>query len=35
MRAVRFHRYGGIDVLGVEDVTLRAPGPREVVVKVR
>jgi NADPH:quinone reductase len=35
MRAVRFHRYGDIGVLGVEDVELRAPGPREVVVKVR
>lgn len=35
MRAVRFHQYGDVDVLGVEDVEVRAPGPREVVVKVR
>jgi NADPH:quinone reductase len=34
MRAVRFHEYGGVDVLNVEEVELRAPGPREVVVRV-
>lgn len=26
VRAVRFHRYGGIDVLQVEDVELRDPA---------
>lgn len=35
MRAVRFHHYGDTDVLGVEDVELRAHTPGEVVVKVR
>lgn len=35
MRAVRFHRYGGIDVLTVEDVSLRPLGPRDVLVRVR
>lgn len=35
MRAVRFHGYGGVDVLKVEDVELRATGPREAVVRVR
>jgi NADPH:quinone reductase-like Zn-dependent oxidoreductase len=34
MKAVRFHRYGGVDVLNVEDVELREPGPREIVVRV-
>lgn len=35
MRAVRFHHYGGVDVLGVEDVDPREPGPGEVLVRVR
>lgn len=35
MRAVRFHHYGDTDVLGIEDVELRAHTPGEVVVKVR
>jgi NADPH:quinone reductase len=35
VRAVRFHRYGGIDVLQVEDVELRAPAAGEVLVQVR
>ncbi|OON82523.1 NADP-dependent oxidoreductase [Streptomyces tsukubensis] len=35
MRAVRFHRYGDIDVLGVEDVEPRPLGPRDVQVRVR
>jgi NADPH2:quinone reductase len=35
MRAVRFHRYGDIDVLGVEDVEPRPLGPRDVLVRVR
>lgn len=34
MRAVRFHRYGGIEVLGVEDVEPRALEPHDVLVKV-
>lgn len=35
VRAVRFHRYGGIDVLQVEDVELRDPAGDEVLVRVR
>ncbi|CAL9630917.1 NADP-dependent oxidoreductase [Streptomyces sp. enrichment culture] len=35
MKAVRFHRYGDIDVLGVEDVEPRPLGPRDVLVHVR
>ena len=35
MKAVRFHRYGDIDVLGVEDVEPRPLGPRDVLVRVR
>ncbi|MFJ8823964.1 NADP-dependent oxidoreductase [Streptomyces sp. NPDC102467] len=35
MKAVRFHRYGGIDVLGVEDVAPRPLGPHDVLVRVR
>lgn len=35
MKAVRFHRYGGVDVLGVEDVAPRPLGPRDVLVRVR
>jgi NADPH:quinone reductase-like Zn-dependent oxidoreductase len=35
MRAVRFHRYGDIDVLGVEDVEPRPLGPHDVLVRVR
>jgi NADPH:quinone reductase-like Zn-dependent oxidoreductase len=34
MKAVRFHEYGGVEVLGVEEVELRAPGTKEVVVRV-
>jgi NADPH:quinone reductase-like Zn-dependent oxidoreductase len=35
MKAVRFHRYGDIDVLGVEDVAPRPLGPEDVMVRVR
>ncbi|MYW70144.1 zinc-binding dehydrogenase [Streptomyces sp. SID8379] len=35
MKAVRFHRYGDIDVLGVEEVEPRPLGPRDVLVRVR
>jgi NADPH:quinone reductase-like Zn-dependent oxidoreductase len=35
MRAVRFHRYGGPDVLEVEDVQTPSAGPGQVLVKVR
>jgi NADPH:quinone reductase len=35
VRAVRFHQYGGIDVLQVEDVELREPAAGEVLVQVR
>lgn len=35
VRAVRFHRFGGTEVLEVEDVPLRTVGPHDVVVEVR
>jgi NADPH:quinone reductase-like Zn-dependent oxidoreductase len=35
MKAVRFHEYGGIDVLRVEEVERPTPGPGEVLVEVR
>lgn len=35
MKAVRFHEYGGIDVLRVEEVERPAPGPGQVLVRVR
>jgi len=34
MRAVRFHEYGGIDVLQVEEVERPVPGPAQVLVEV-
>src|SRR5579859_212783 len=34
MKAVRFHEYGGIDVLRYEDVDRPRPGPGEVLVQV-
>ncbi|MFF1923411.1 NADP-dependent oxidoreductase [Streptomyces sp. NPDC058221] len=35
MKAVRFHEYGGIDVLRVEDVERPGPGPGQLLVEVR
>ncbi|MGO9487591.1 MAG: NADP-dependent oxidoreductase [Solirubrobacteraceae bacterium] len=35
MRAVRFDRYGGLDVLEVVEVEDPSPGPGEVLVRVR
>jgi NADPH2:quinone reductase len=35
VKAVRFHQYGDIDVLAVEEVELRPPAANEVVVQVR
>ena len=35
MKAVRFHEYGGIDVLRVEEVKRPTPGPGQVLVEVR
>ncbi|MFF7474126.1 zinc-binding dehydrogenase [Streptomyces sp. NPDC008092] len=35
MKAVRFHAYGGIDVLRVEEVGRPVPGPGQVLVEVR
>ena len=35
MRAALFHRYGDADVLRVEEVEDPAPGPRDVLVRVR
>ena len=34
-RAVRFDRYGGLDVLYVADVPTPEPGPGEVLVEIR
>ena len=34
MKAVRFHEYGGPEVLKVEDVPKPTPGPGEVLVKI-
>ena len=34
MKAVRFHEYGGIDVLRYEDVDQPRPGPGEVLIHV-
>ncbi|SEG56519.1 NADPH:quinone reductase [Actinacidiphila yanglinensis] len=35
MKAVRFHAYGGIDVLQVEEVGRPAPGPGQMLIEVR
>ncbi|MGR6916740.1 NADP-dependent oxidoreductase [[Actinomadura] parvosata] len=35
MKAVRFHEYGGIEVLRVEEVERPVPGPGQVLVKVK
>jgi NADPH:quinone reductase-like Zn-dependent oxidoreductase len=35
MKAVRFHEYGGIDVLRVEEAEPPAPGPAQVLVRVK
>lgn len=35
MRAVRFHEYGGADVLRVEEIPTPTPGPNEVLIRVR
>ena len=35
MKAVRFHEFGGIDVLRVEEVEDPRPGPGEVLVRIR
>jgi NADPH:quinone reductase-like Zn-dependent oxidoreductase len=35
MRAVRFHEYGDMDVLRVEDIPEPEPGPGEVLISVR
>jgi NADPH:quinone reductase-like Zn-dependent oxidoreductase len=35
MKAVRIHTFGGPEVLQLEEVALPAPGPGEVLVKVR
>ncbi|MCP2621600.1 NADP-dependent oxidoreductase [Mycolicibacterium smegmatis] len=34
MKAVRYHRYGGSEVLQYEDAPRPAPGPRQVLVEV-
>ena len=35
MKAVRFDRYGSVDVLDIADVPVPAPGPGQVLVKVK
>ena len=35
MKAVRFHEFGGIDVLRVEEIEDPRPGPGEVLVRIR
>jgi NADPH:quinone reductase-like Zn-dependent oxidoreductase len=35
MKAVRFDRYGSVDVLNIVDVPVPAPGPGQVLVKVK
>jgi NADPH:quinone reductase-like Zn-dependent oxidoreductase len=35
MKAVRFYKYGGIDVLQVEDVPIPEPGQVEALVKIK
>jgi NADPH:quinone reductase-like Zn-dependent oxidoreductase len=35
VKAARFHEYGGIDVLRVEEVPRPVPGPAQVLVEVR
>ena len=35
MKAVRFHEFGGPDVLGVEEIDDPKPGPGEVSIRVR
>ena len=35
MKAVRFDRYGSVDVLDIVDVPVPAPGPGQVLVKVQ
>jgi NADPH:quinone reductase-like Zn-dependent oxidoreductase len=34
MKAIRVHRYGGPEVLELEEIPVPAPGPNEVLVKV-
>ena len=35
MKAVRFHEFGGVDVLRVEEVEDPSAGPGEVLVRIR
>ena len=35
MKAVRFHEFGDVDVLRLEDVDVPEPGPGEALVRVR
>ena len=34
MKAIRYHRHGGSDVLAYEDIDRPVPGPGQVLVKV-
>ena len=34
MKALRFHQYGGPEVLQIDDVPIPEPGPGEVLVRV-
>jgi NADPH:quinone reductase-like Zn-dependent oxidoreductase len=34
-RVIRFHAHGGPEVLGIEDLHVRPPGPRQVQIRVK
>lgn len=35
MKAIRVHKTGGPEVLGIEEVSLRAPGSGELLIRNR
>ena len=35
MKAVRFHEFGGLDVLRLEEIDDPVPGPGEVSIRIR